>query len=143
MQRVRRASVRVEGTIVGEIGAGLLLFLGVERGDGESDLDWYVNKAVELRIFADDEGRMNRSLIDVGGAALVVSQFTLAATISSGRRPSYSRAAAPEIAEPLYELFIKRVIDRGIPVQSGRFGAMMDVELINDGPVTLWLERAE
>jgi len=143
MQRVRRASVRVEGAVVGEIAGGLLLFLGVERGDTESDLEWFVNKAAELRIFADDEGRMNRSLIDVGGAALVVSQFTLAATISSGRRPSYSRAAAPELAEPLYELFIERLAARGVRLQSGRFGAMMDVELVNDGPVTLWIEKPE
>lgn len=143
IQRVKDARVRVAGDVVGQIGPGLLLFLGIERGDTEADLDWLVTKAVELRIFADEAGRMNRSLLDVSGAALVVSQFTLAATISNGRRPSYSNAAPPEIAEPLYESFVQRVAAKGVETQTGRFGAMMEVELINDGPVTLWLERPE
>ena len=141
LQRVKRAAVRVDGETVGEIGPGLLVLLGVEQGDGEYEAEYLADKSAELRIFADDRGRMNRSVKDVGGAALVVSQFTLAACTRRGRRPSYSRAAEPERATRLYERFIERLRSRGIEVAAGMFQAMMDVELVNDGPVTLVLER--
>jgi D-tyrosyl-tRNA(Tyr) deacylase len=140
LQRVSRAAVRVDGETVGEIGRGLLVLLGVERGDGEYETDYLAAKSAELRIFPDDEGRMNRSVIDVGGAALVVSQFTLAASTRRGRRPSYSKAASPELATRLYERFMESLRSRGIEVAAGMFQAMMDVELVNDGPVTILLD---
>jgi D-tyrosyl-tRNA(Tyr) deacylase len=140
LQRVRRAAVRVDGETVGEIGSGLLVLLGVEQGDGEYETDYLADKTAELRIVADDEGRMNRSVEDVGGAVLVVSQFTLAASTRRGRRPSYSKAAEPEIATMLYERFMERLRSRSIPVAAGLFQAMMDVELVNDGPVTILLD---
>jgi D-tyrosyl-tRNA(Tyr) deacylase len=140
LQRVRRAAVHVDGRTVSSIGPGLLVMVGVEQGDGEADTDYLADKTAEIRIFRDEEGRMNRSLEEAGGAALVVSQFTLAATTRRGRRPSYSGAARPEIARPLYERFAARLRDRGIPVSSGTFQAMMDVELVNDGPVTILLD---
>ena len=143
LQRVSRAAVRVDGETVGEIGQGVLLLVGVEVGDAAATIDNYADKAAELRIFADDAGKMNLNLEQVGGAALVVSQFTLAGKTRNGRRPSYTDAARPEEAEPLYERFAQRLRDRGIPVATGRFGAMMEVELVNDGPVTLWLEAKE
>jgi len=140
LQRVRRAEVRVDEKRVGCIGPGLLVLVGVEQGDRAEDADYLADKTAELRIFADSEGRMNRSLEETGGAALVVSQFTLAAVTRRGRRPSYSRAAPPEIAESLYEHFADRLAARGIPVERGVFQAMMEVELINDGPVTILLD---
>jgi D-tyrosyl-tRNA(Tyr) deacylase len=140
LQRVLRAEVRTEGASVGRIGPGLLAMVGVERGDRAEDADYLADKTAELRIFPDREGRMNRSLEDTGGEALVVSQFTLVATTRRGRRPSYSRAAPPEMAQPLYERFADRLRARGVGVARGVFQAMMEVELVNDGPVTILLE---
>jgi D-tyrosyl-tRNA(Tyr) deacylase len=140
LQRVKRASVRVDGEIVGEIGKGLLVLLGVERGDDGEGTDWLADKSAELRIFPDDKGRMNLSVEDVGGSVLVVSQFTLAASTRKGRRPSYSKAAEPKLATALYERFMERLRSRGVPVAAGIFQAMMDVELVNDGPVTILLD---
>lgn len=140
LQRVSRAEVRVAGDIVGRIGPGLLVLVGIERGDDENTVAWYADKAAELRIFADDSGRMNRSVEETGGALLVVSQFTLAARTRKGRRPSYADAAEPSLAEPLCALFAEHLERRGLAVERGRFGAMMDVELVNDGPVTILLE---
>jgi D-tyrosyl-tRNA(Tyr) deacylase len=137
---VSRAVVRVEGKIVGQIGHGLLVFLGVEQGDDEAAAEYLADKSADLRIFRDDAGKMNRSVVDVEGAALVVSQFTLAASTRRGRRPSYSRAAPPELAVALYERFMERLRERGIEVAEGIFQAMMDVELVNDGPVTILLD---
>jgi len=140
LQRVLEASVRVAGQTVGSIERGLLVFVGVERGDGELEVRYYADKTAELRIFPDPEGRMNRSVEDVGGAVLVVSQFTLAASTRKGRRPSYARAADPLDAEPLYEAFVERLRSRGLRVACGVFQAMMEVDLINDGPVTILLD---
>lgn len=140
LQRVSRAEVRVEDESVGRIGHGLVAFVGVERGDDEYAADYLADKTAELRVFADDRGRMNRSVEQVGGAVLVVSQFTLAASTRRGRRPSYSGAAAPVLAQALYERFMARLRGRGVPVASGVFQAMMHVELVNDGPVTLLLD---
>jgi D-tyrosyl-tRNA(Tyr) deacylase len=140
LQRVSRAAVRVDGEVVGEIGRGLLVLLGVERGDGEGTADYLADKSAELRIFPDAEGRMNLSVEEVGGSVLVVSQFTLAASTRKGRRPSYSKAAEPELATALYERFMERLRSRGVPVAAGVFQAMMDVELVNDGPVTILLD---
>ena len=142
VQRVASASVRVEGGVVGEIGRGLLVLLGVVRGDRQAEGDWLADKVAALRVFPDDEGRMNRSLRDVGDQALVVSQFTLAGDARKGTRPSYARAARPDVAEPLYRAFADRLAERlGRPVPTGVFGATMEVALVNDGPVTLWIER--
>lgn len=140
LQRVQRAEVRVGGESVGRIGHGLLILVGVESGDREQDSDLLADKSAELRIFPDREGRMNLGLEDSGGAALVVSQFTLAAVTSRGRRPSYSRAEQPERAELLYRRFTERLRARGLSVECGVFGAMMEVELVNDGPVTILLD---
>ena len=142
IQRVRSASVEVDGNTVGAIGAGLLVLLGVHRNDMEADVDWLVRKCTALRIFPDEEGRMNRSLLDTRGEALVVSQFTLYGDPRRGNRPSFTDAAPPEQAEPLYRRFAERLSQEiGRPVPTGVFGAMMDVHLINDGPVTLWVEK--
>ncbi|UCE87663.1 MAG: D-tyrosyl-tRNA(Tyr) deacylase [Deltaproteobacteria bacterium] len=140
LQRVRRAEVRVEGERVGSIGTGLLVMVGVEQGDGAADADYLADKTAGLRIFPDDAGVMNRSLVEAGGEVLVVSQFTLAASTRRGRRPSYSRAAPPAVAEPLYERYAERLRSNGVDVASGVFRAMMEVELVNDGPVTILLE---
>jgi D-tyrosyl-tRNA(Tyr) deacylase len=140
LQRVRRAEVRVDGRSVGRIGAGLVAMVGVEEDDREADADYLADKTVDLRIFDDEAGRMNRSLHEIGGSALVVSQFTLAATTGRGRRPSYSRAAPPARAEPLYARFAERIRRRGIAVACGVFRASMEVELVNDGPVTIVLD---
>jgi D-tyrosyl-tRNA(Tyr) deacylase len=140
LQRVSRAEVRVEGRVVGKIGAGLLVLLGVEQGDAAADADYLADKTAELRIFPDAEGRMNRSLEQSGGEALVVSQFTLVSTTRRGRRPSYAHAAPPELADALYERFQQRLRSRGLTVASGIFQAMMEVELVNDGPVTILLD---
>ena len=140
LQRVTRASVRVEGETVGEIGAGVLVLLGIARDDTDADARYLLEKIVALRIFEDAEGRMNLSLVDTGGALLVVSQFTLYGDARRGRRPSWIEAAPPEIAEPLYEFFVseaRRVAGR---VETGGFRRMMEVELVNDGPVTILLD---
>jgi D-tyrosyl-tRNA(Tyr) deacylase len=141
LQRVSRAEVRVGARITGRIGVGYLVLLGLTHADDDAGVQWMADKVVELRLFGDDDGKMNRSLADVGGAVLVVSQFTLYGDARKGRRPSFIDAARPEVAAPLYEAFVAAVRARGIPVETGEFGAMMDVELVNDGPVTLWLER--
>lgn len=141
LQRVSRARVTVEAEVTGEIGAGLLLLVGFRDGDDEATLRWMADKVTGLRIFADEEGKMNRSVEDAGGSFLVVSQFTLYGDASRGRRPSFVGAAPPEVAIPLYERFVELLRASGLPVATGRFGAMMQVELVNDGPVTLILER--
>ncbi len=140
VQRVTRARVRVEGTVTGEIGTGLLVLLGVRRGDGEKDAEWMAAKCAGLRIFRDAEGKMNRGLEEVGGSMLVVSQFTLLADCVKGRRPSFVEAAPPEEANRLYERFVSEVRRVGVAVETGIFQAMMEVELVNDGPVTLFLD---
>jgi len=140
LQRVSRATVRVEGKAVGSVGRGFLAFVGVEKADTERDADYLADKTVDLRVFPDEHGRMNRSVQEIGGAVLVVSQFTLASSTRRGRRPSFDRAAPPEQAEPLCRRFEERLASRGVPVASGVFRAMMEVELVNDGPVTLLLD---
>jgi D-tyrosyl-tRNA(Tyr) deacylase len=143
VQRVASAGVRVHGETVGAIGPGLLVLLGVVGGDTEAEADWIVEKLAALRVFTDNDGRMNRSLLDTGGEALVVSQFTLAGDLRKGTRPSFTRAAPPEVARPLYEHVAARLARRlGRAVPTGVFGAAMEVALVNDGPVTLWIERA-
>ena len=142
LQRVSRAEVRVDGAVVGRIGKGFSLLVGFEEGDGPEQLEWMADKIVGLRVFPDDDGKMNRALGDVGGALLVVSQFTLYGDVQKGRRPSFVRAARPEIAIPLYERFVELLRARsGGPVETGEFGASMEVDSVNDGPVTLLLER--
>jgi D-tyrosyl-tRNA(Tyr) deacylase len=141
LQRVSRATVTVDGRLTGEIGRGLLLLVGFTHDDEEPTLRWMAEKVRGLRIFPDDEGKMNRSVEEVGGALLVVSQFTHYGDTSRGRRPSFVTAARPEVAIPLYERFVEILREGGRPVETGEFGAMMDVELVNDGPVTLVLER--
>ena len=141
LQRVSRAEVRVDGRVTGRIGRGYLQLVGFAESDDESPLAWMADKVVGLRLFGDDDGKMNLGLEDVGGALLVVSQFTLYGDARKGRRPSFVEAARPETAIPLYDRFVALLRDRGVPVETGEFGAMMDVELVNDGPVTLWLER--
>ncbi len=141
VQRVSSASVSVGGRRVGAVEHGYVLLVGFTPGDGELQLEWMAEKIAGLRLFADDAGKMNLDLRDVGGAVLVVSQFTLYGDARKGRRPSFVHAAAPEIAEPLYDAFAAAFRNRGIPVATGTFGAMMDVALVNDGPVTLVLER--
>jgi D-tyrosyl-tRNA(Tyr) deacylase len=137
VQRVSRASVSVDGKVVGTIGPGMLVLVAAAREDGSDQVDWMARKLPGLRIFPDNDGKMNLSLEQVKGEMLIVSQFTLYGDCRKGKRPSYGGAAPPEQAEKLYEDFINRVREQGIPVQTGVFGAMMDVELINDGPVTL------
>ncbi len=142
VQRVSEASVEVDGQITGAIGPGLLILLGVHRNDTEAEAEWLARKCANLRIFPDAEGKMNRSLRDMGGEALVVSQFTLYGDASRGHRPSFTASAPPEKAEPLYLYFVDRLSkELGRPVPTGVFGAMMRVRLVNDGPVTLWVER--
>jgi D-tyrosyl-tRNA(Tyr) deacylase len=141
LQRVTEARVRVADEVVGAIGPGLLLLLGVAPGDGVEEARWLADKVVGLRIFADADGKMNRSVTDCGGSVLVVSQFTLYGDCVKGRRPSFIGAAAPAVAEPLYEEFVLAVRALGVPTATGRFGADMRVELVNDGPVTLILDR--
>ena len=140
IQRVSRAAVGVNGAVVGEIGAGLLVLLGVGAGDTETDAERLAAKVARLRIFADEAGRFDRSVLDAGGAVLVVSQFTLLADTAKGNRPSFTAAAAPEQAEQLYERFCAHLRDLGLGVEMGAFGARMEVELVNDGPVTIVLE---
>ena len=141
LQRVSRAKVTVDGRVTGQIGRGLLLLAGFTEGDDDPALAWMVKKVVQLRIFRDEEGKMNRSVEDVDGAVLVVSQFTLYGDARKGNRPSFIDAARPEVATLLYERFVQMLRDAGRPVETGEFGAMTDVELVNDGPVTLILER--
>ncbi len=143
IQRVSHASVTVEGNVVGEIGQGLLVLLGIGQDDSEAQVKTLVDKIVYLRIFGDEEGKMNRSLLDIGGAVLVVSQFTLYADMRRGRRPSFTNAAPPSIAEPLVERFKAAIAAYGLTVADGIFGAMMQVELCNDGPVTIWMDSEE
>lgn len=146
LQRVSRAEVRVREPggltrTAGGIGRGFLLLVGFTHADGEEQLVWMADKVVGLRLFADPDDKMNLALADISGALLVVSQFTLYGDAAKGRRPSFIDAARPEIATPLYERFVALLRARGVPTETGEFGAMMDVELVNDGPVTLWLER--
>lgn len=144
IQRVTEASVTIDGERVGEIGHGILLLLGVCPQDSEKEAAWLAEKVINLRIFTDSEDKMNLSLMDVGGEMLVVSQFTLYGDCKKGRRPSYTDAARPELADPLYEYFVQCIRDGGVPkVATGRFGADMKVALVNDGPVTLILDTAE
>ncbi len=140
VQRVSQASVTVDGEVVGKIGRGLLVLLGVGRDDTEEDARQLADKIIGLRIFPDEEDKMNRSLEEAGGAMLVVSQFTLWGDCRKGRRPSFIQAAPPELGERLYEEFVKAAASRGIKVETGRFRAQMDVALVNDGPVTLLLD---
>lgn len=143
LQRVVNASVAVDGNSVAAIGAGLLVLLGVATGDGETDVDYIARKIAELRIFADDGGRFNRSVVEAGGSALVVSQFTLLAETHHGRRPGFTHAALPEDAEPLVLRLVDLLRQRGISTQTGRFGAQMHVSLLNDGPVTIILDSKQ
>src|SRR5689334_22701389 len=141
LQRVSRAEVRVGERVTGRIGRGFLLLVGFTHADGEAALAWMADKVVGLRLFADAEDKMNLALADTGGELLVVSQFTLYGDVAKGRRPSFIDAARPETAIPLYERFVSLLREKGVRVATGEFGAMMDVDLVNDGPVTLWLER--
>lgn len=140
VQRVRSCRVVVAGEVVGEIGRGLLVLLGIRTGDAIEQVRWLADKVVNLRIFEDEAGKMNVSVADAGGGVLVVSQFTLYGDCQKGRRPSFIDAARPEAAEPLYEAFANAIRLHGVPVATGRFGADMQVELVNDGPVTLVLD---
>jgi D-tyrosyl-tRNA(Tyr) deacylase len=141
IQRVSRAEVRVDGTVIGSCGSGLMILLGVHTDDSRSDAEWLAAKAAALRIFSDDEGKMNLSIVDVAGSALVVSQFTLHAKYKKGTRPSFVHAARPETAIPLYQHFVSQLEDHlKRPVATGEFGAMMEVDITNDGPVTIILD---
>ena len=140
IQRVKRASVTIDGELYSKIDTGILVLLGVEKGDKEENADKLAEKLVKLRIFEDENGKMNKSILDIGGKILVVSQFTLAGDCKKGTRPSFDKAELPQRANELYEYFISKVEGLGVPTQTGSFGAMMDVELINDGPVTFMLE---
>lgn len=140
VQRVSRAGVKVEEKIIGKIDRGILLLLGVEESDEEKDLEYMCDKIPNLRIFEDEEGKMNKSLLDVGGSLLVISQFTLLGDARKGRRPSFTQAARPEKAIPMYERFIDSMKEKNITTEAGEFGAHMEVELINDGPVTILLD---
>lgn len=142
VQRVQSARVRVDGAVVGEIASGLLVFVGVANEDGASDVQYIADKVRDLRIFSDEAGRMNRSVVETGGSVLVVSQFTLQADCRRGRRPSFDRAARPEQAEALYEEVVRRLRESGVTVATGVFRAHMAVELINDGPVTMILDSS-
>jgi D-tyrosyl-tRNA(Tyr) deacylase len=141
IQRTTKASVTIDQKITGSIGAGLVILLGIEAADTEEDIHWLVRKTSNLRIFDDSEGVMNKSILDTGGDILLISQFTLHASTKKGNRPSYTLAAHPDYAIPLYEKFIKQMeLALGKPIETGEFGAMMQVELINDGPVTIWMD---
>ena len=140
IQRVEKASVSVEGEIRGQVGAGFLVLIGVEEGDGDADFKYIADKVPNLRVFEDDQGKMNRSLMDVGGEVLAVSQFTLLGDARGGRRPSFIAAARPETADPMYERLVAEWRARGIRVETGVFGAHMKVSLVNDGPVTILLD---
>ena len=141
LQRVSRASVMVKGEVIGSISNGLLILFGAEKHDDNDKVSFLAEKTINLRVFPDEKGKMNLSCLDVSGEVLVVSQFTLAGDCTKGRRPGFDNAAAPEVAESLYQKFIQQVTDSGLRVATGEFGADMQVELINDGPVTFTLER--
>lgn len=143
IQRVSEACVSVDGEVVGRIGRGFLVLLGVTHGDGPRDAEWLARKVAGLRLFDDAEGKMNLALADVGGAALVVSQFTLYGDARKGRRPDFLQAARPEQAEPLVDAFVARLRSEGVLVETGRFRAAMQVALVNEGPVTLWIDTAD
>jgi D-tyrosyl-tRNA(Tyr) deacylase len=143
IQRASEASVSVDGQVTGKIGNGLVILVCAMRDDTEAEARALAGKITKLRIFRDDQGRMNRSVLDAGGAALVVSQFTLAADTSRGNRPGFSAAAAPELGEALYQAFCRFLSELGIAVETGRFGADMKVYLVNDGPVTIWMDTAD
>jgi len=141
LQRVKKAAVEVQQKVVGEIGQGVCLLVGIEKGDSEEEARFLSNKIVELRIFPDEEERMNLSLLDIQGEVLAVSQFTLAGSLKKGRRPSFDNAEEPERAERLFRYFIDLIKQRGVKVETGIFGALMEVRLVNDGPVTFILEK--
>lgn len=141
IQRVSTASVTVEDRVISRIGKGLVVLLGIGRGDGEEQVLFLAEKVANLRIFEDEQGKTNLSVLDVKGEAIVVSQFTLYADTRKGRRPSFIDAALPEVAEPLVDRFVEHLRGRGVPTQTGQFGAHMQVEIQNDGPVTIWLEK--
>ena len=140
IQRVSQARVDIDGKTVGQTGTGLLVFVCAMEGDVDDAAHYLARKIASLRIFEDDAGKMNRSVLDIGGAALVVSQFTLAADTSRGNRPGFSYAASPDEGRRLYELFTQLLGEQGVPVETGRFGADMEVHLVNDGPVTIWMD---
>lgn len=140
LQRVSKANVSVDGQVLGQIGPGLMILVCAMQGDDEAKAEQLAAKVSKLRIFKDDAGKMNRSVVDVKGSALVISQFTLAADTSRGNRPGFSGAAPPDIGKHLYEVFAQRLQAHGVPVETGQFGADMAVELVNDGPVTIWIE---
>ena len=141
LQRVSNASVTVEGQTISSIGKGLLILLGVGHGDGEEQAKFLAEKIANLRVFEDEQGKTNLSILDIQGEAIVVSQFTLYADTRKGRRPSFIDAALPEVAEPLVSRFVEFLRGHGVPTQTGKFGAHMEVEIHNDGPVTIWLEK--
>ena len=141
IQRVSKTSVTVEGQTISAIGKGLLILLGIGHGDGEAQAKFLAEKVANLRIFEDEQGKTNLSVLDVQGEAIVVSQFTLYADTRKGRRPSFIDAALPDVAEPLVNQFVDLLRGHGVPTQTGKFGAHMDVEIHNDGPVTVWLEK--
>jgi len=141
VQRVSKASVTVEDKVISQIGKGLVLLLGIGHDDGEEQVKFLAEKVANLRIFEDDQGKTNLSILDVKGEAIVVSQFTLYADTRKGRRPSFIDAALPEVAEPLVDCFVELLRGHGVPTQTGKFGAHMLVEICNDGPVTIWLEK--
>lgn len=141
IQRVNTGRVTIDGRAVAEIGKGVVILLGIGAGDGEEQARYLAEKIATLRVFGDDTGKMNLSLLDVGGEAIVVSQFTLYADTRKGRRPSFTDAALPDIASPLVERFAELLRNQGVPTQTGEFGAQMLVEIANDGPVTIWIER--
>ena len=141
IQRVKNASVTVAGEVVGKIGPGILILLGVKEGDTDESITWLAEKCVNLRIFENEEGKFHYSLLDTGGSVLVVSQFTLYGDCSKGRRPSFTEAARPEAAKQIVEKFVSELRNKSVLTETGQFGAMMDVELLNDGPVTMIIDR--
>lgn len=141
IQRAKNGAVKIEGKIVGQIGQGLVILLGIKKGDSEEAIDYLIDKIINLRIFADENDKMNKSLLGIKGEVLIVSQFTLYGNCEKGRRPSFENAEEPKKAEELYNLFVEKFKNAGIKVKTGEFGAMMQVEIINDGPVTFILEK--